>query len=254
MSNQHEHIAQMRAVTVSREYGSGGGEVGARLAARLGWTLVDHEIVAQVARRLGVPEDEAKQYDERGEALLVRLLAGMRSYEPSIPVPPPAPVSDEQRYREALHQTVEATCEAGHVVIVGRGAQVLLRDRQDVLHARLVAPLEARIAYVMRREGLERSQAQARIQMKDRDRMRYMQAAHRVTPADPLLYDLTINTAVLDLDTAVDLIALALQRKARRLAAPAAELGPAVGVAPYPGQPADLRPPESTDEAESKPT
>lgn len=253
MSDEHERIAQMRAVTLSREYGSGGGEVGARLAARLGWTLVDHEIVAQVARRLGVPEDEAEQYDERGEGLLVRLLAGMRSYEPSIPVPPPTATSDEQRYREALRQTVEGACGAGHVVIVGRGAQVLLRDRRDVLHVRIVAPLEARIAYVMRREGLERAQAQARIQMKDRDRLRYMQATHHVNPADPLLYDLTINTAVLELDAAVDLIALALERKARRLAAPEGEFGPATGMAPYAGQPADLRPPERASEAESKP-
>src|SRR5262249_45270201 len=161
-------------------------------------------IVAQVARRLGVTEDEAAEYDERGEGTLARILASMRSFEPSIPVPPPATwASDEQLYREALRQTVEAACEAGQVVIVGRGAQVLLRDRRDVLHVRILAPLEARIAYVMRREGLERSQALARIQRKDRDRTRYMQAAHRVSPADAQLYDLSINTAVLDLDAAV---------------------------------------------------
>ncbi|HEU5437867.1 MAG TPA: cytidylate kinase-like family protein [Ktedonobacterales bacterium] len=253
MADERERIALMRIVTMSREYGSGGGEVAARLAARLDWTLIDHEIVAQVARRLGVPEDEAEQYDERGEGLLMRLLAGMRSYEPTIPVPPPMAISDEQRYRDALRQTVEAACDEGHVVIVGRGAQVLLRDRRDVLHVRLVAPLEARIVYVMRREGLERGPAQARIQMKDRDRMRYMQAAHRVTPTDALLYDLTINTAVLDLEAAVELIALALGRKAQRLAAPVGELGPAVGMPPYPGQPADLRPPESASETESTP-
>jgi cytidylate kinase len=43
----------MKAITISRQYGSGGGEIGARLAERLNWHLIDHEIVARVARELG---------------------------------------------------------------------------------------------------------------------------------------------------------------------------------------------------------
>jgi cytidylate kinase len=54
----------MRAVTISREYGSGGGEIAERLARRLGWQLVDREIVAQVARALGETEVEAARRDE----------------------------------------------------------------------------------------------------------------------------------------------------------------------------------------------
>ncbi len=49
MSNEHSLISQMRAITVSREYGSGGGEIASRLASHLGWELVDHEIVATYA-------------------------------------------------------------------------------------------------------------------------------------------------------------------------------------------------------------
>src|SRR3954454_15496845 len=48
--------APMRAITISREYGSGGGEIAGRLATRLGWRLVDHEVVVRVARELGVTE------------------------------------------------------------------------------------------------------------------------------------------------------------------------------------------------------
>ena len=242
-----DRVAQMRAVTFSRQYGSGGGEIAARLAERLGWRLVDHEIVAQVAHKLGVPESEAAEYDERGESIFARMLAGMRSYEPAIPVPGVAGLeTDEQRYREALREAVAAACQQGHTVIVGRGSQALLAGKRDVLHVRIVAPLEGRIAYVMRREQLNRPQAQSRIQMKDRDRQRYLAAAHRINPDDALLYDLVINTAVLDLDAATDLIALALERKARQLGKPAAELGPGAGAAPYPGRPADLRPPEES--------
>ncbi len=57
-------------------------------------------------------------------------------------------------------------------------------------------------------------------------------------------YDLVINTGVISLDLAVYLICLALEDKAKALSLPQDELGPARGMAPYPGQPADIRPPE----------
>ena len=66
--NQQQNAPEMRAITISRQYGSGGGEVAARLARRLGWQLVDHEIVAQVAHRLGITEEEAQVRDEHVEA------------------------------------------------------------------------------------------------------------------------------------------------------------------------------------------
>jgi cytidylate kinase len=129
------------------------------------------------------------------------------------------------------------------VVIVGRGGQVLLAGKRDVLHIRVVAPLELRVAYVAHREGLSLEAARLRVQAKDRARTRYMQTQYHCQHEDPHLYDLVIDTAVLDLDSAVDLICLALERKASRLTVPMAELGPAAGLAPYPGKPADFRVP-----------
>lgn len=239
------HISSMRAVTVSREYGSGGGEIAARLARRLGWQLVDHEIVAQVARRLGLSEAEAAEFDERGQSLIERLLAGMSSVEPALPQASATSEPDEATFREALRAVVEAAAAAGHVVIVGRGGQMLLAGKSDILHVRIVAPLEDRITYVMRREMLSRADAQARIQLKDRNRARYMQAAYHINPGDAEHYDLTINTAILDLDSVVDIVVLALDRKARRLGLPASALGPAAGMGAYPGSAEDLGPPSA---------
>jgi cytidylate kinase len=53
MVHEQQYNRPMRAVTISREYGSGGGEIAARLAQRLGWRLIDHELIRQVARLLG---------------------------------------------------------------------------------------------------------------------------------------------------------------------------------------------------------
>ena len=54
-----------------------------------------------------------------------------------------------------MRDIIIAAATSGHVVIVGRGSQVLLADRRDVLHVRVIAPLELRVAYAARREGLD---------------------------------------------------------------------------------------------------
>src|SRR4051812_17489452 len=83
-------VARMHAVTISREYGSGGGEVARRLAERLGWHLVDHEVVMDVARSLGVSEDEAEAHDEHTDTLASRILLSL-GVVPSV-VPAPIPI------------------------------------------------------------------------------------------------------------------------------------------------------------------
>lgn len=91
----------------------------------------------------------------------------------------------------------------------------------------------------MRREGLDAKAAQARIQHKDRERERDLWEEYHYHDNDMDLYDLVINTGVLDLQSAVDLIALALERKAGQLSAPPENRGPGAGLAPYPTPPRD---------------
>ena len=230
MDENQKAIAAMHAVTISREYGSGGGEVAARLAQRLEWQLVDHQIVAEAARELDTHETVVQAHDEHAASVFSRLFGW----------PFPTTSQETQAYHEKLHHLVESAANSGHVVIVGRGGQVLLADRRDVLHVRVVAPLEQRVAYVVNREGLDTDAARRRVQEKDRARARYAQTQFHSQSDDPHLYDLVINTAVLNLDSVVDQICLALVNKAKRLNVPEEELGPAAGMLPYQGQPGDF--------------
>ncbi|MBV9228816.1 MAG: cytidylate kinase-like family protein [Chloroflexi bacterium] len=234
-------IATMRAVTMSREYGSGGGEIAARLAHRLDWHLIDHQIVARAARESGVHEAVMRAFDEKTEDVFSRIMKW----------PYPVTAEEKQAYRQALDRVVLEAANTGHVVIVGRGSQVLLADRRDVLHVRVVAPLEQCIEYVVRREGLGTEAARKRVQEKDRARARYLQTEFHRQYDDPHLYDLVINTAVLDLDSAVDVICQMLERKASRLNVPVEELGPAAGLPRYPGQAADF-PAQGASSSEGK--
>lgn len=249
MDVNQQAIAAMRAITISREYGSGGGEIAARLARRLGWQLIDHSVIERTARELGVYETEVEKHDEEYvESTLSRILSGIHSLVTSIPTPgaPPGSVSPPQSvetraYQDTLRQIITAAANTGHVVIVGRGGQVLSADKRDVLHIRVVAPLELRVAYVALREGLDTDAARKRVEAKDRARTRYMQTNYDCKHEDPHLYDLVIDTAVLGLDSAVHLICLAAECKASQLTVPMEALGPAAGLVPYSSKPADFR-------------
>jgi cytidylate kinase len=237
----------MRAVTISREYGSGGGEIATRLAQALDWRLVDHEVVTQIAQRLGVEVEDAAAHDEQAESWVVQFLSTMQTVGPMVALPsnlsfPP----DDAAYTRALRDVVHGAVLAGQTVIVGRGSQIILAKRRDTLHVRVVAPLDMRVSYVAQREDLTPAAAQQRIQQKDLQRRRYLWTTYRHAPDEAGLYDITLNTAVLDLDSCVNLIKLALESKATRLAVPVEALGPKAHLPPYPTAPADFPPPNDT--------
>jgi cytidylate kinase len=252
MSVNPQTVAAMRAITISREYGSGGGEIAARLARQLGWQLIDHAIIEQTSRELNVHVTEVVKHDEEyvegtRSGILDKILEQMA---PSAAMAGGGRVFQRSSspaeifaYQETMRAIITAAATTGHVVIVGRGGQVLLAGQRDVLHIRVVAPLEQRVAYVVRREGLDPGAARKRVQAKDQARTRYMQTQYHCQHEDSHLYDLVLNTAVLDLDSAVDQISLALEGKARRLGVAVEQLGPAAGLAPYPGRAADFRTP-----------
>src|SRR5712692_5826625 len=109
MKEDLSKISQMRAITISREYGSGGGEIAARLTQRLGWQLIDHEVVVEVARELGVSVAEAEAHDERVEGLVSRILTGLQLVEPAVLMGSSVPVvTDGHDYQDALRKVVEA--------------------------------------------------------------------------------------------------------------------------------------------------
>ena len=234
--NNGEHINKiMRAITISRQYGSGGGEIAVRLARHLGWHLIDHQVVAQVAQRMQVSQEEAAENDERLESLPVRILKSFQYIQPTMPVaidmPPP---TDEQDFFTAYCQVIDAAVTMGHVVIVGRGSQAHLGLKRDLFHTLIVAPLDARIRYVMKREKLDQVAARERIHRKEEERVRYIQNYYHIDPHEAQLYDLTVNTGFIDLDSAVEIICQTLECKARRHNVSTQDLGPEAGLEAYP--------------------
>lgn len=179
----------MKIITVSREYGAGGGEVARQLAERLGWELLDRELLHQAAAIQHVPDAEIEAMDEKTAGLLDRF----RLHPP------------HERYMNGLKQAGRAAAARGNVVLVGRGSRFLVGESPDVLRLRLVAPLSWRAERMARVEDWPQEQALARCAEVDRSRARFMRYFYGDAATRPASYDLVVNTGRVALD---DLVAL----------------------------------------------
>ena len=199
----------MAIVTVSRMYGSGGSEVAERIASSLGWSLLDNDVIDRVAERLGVTAQEVSEREERVPSLIERLTDALSLSAPEL-LPPVGDVSrrpSEERIIETTRRVVEEAVAQGSVVVVGRGAQAMLAEREDAVHVFCYAPRPARIERVMRRSSVDNAEAQAMVDDFDRQREQYVRRYWNRAWSDPTNYHLCVNTAWLGIDGAAAMIA-----------------------------------------------
>lgn len=213
----------MAVITVSRLTGSGGAEIGRQLAERLGANYLNTQIISEVAQRLGISEETAAEHNERAEAYVERLARVFWLAEPAFaPVGWPAAAasfeSTTQSFVTVTRQLVREAARAGNVVIFGHGAQFILAGQPGVLHVRFVAPLEARVARVMGREGLGRAEAERRVREEDQRRASHIRQFYQADWHAPDPFHLILNTALLDEATCMRLVldaVEAVERQAR---------------------------------------
>jgi cytidylate kinase len=199
----------MSVITINYQVGCGGHRIGEALAERLGYEVVDREIVQRVAQQLKISEATARVWDEHVESLVTRALTlfstvGDAGYVP--PVTNPDTIVDERAYFQTARAVIEAAARTQNVVIIGHAANFALAGRPDVLHLYLYAPVEQRVATMMAREGIDRSEAARRIGRLDHDRAQYAKRWYHVDWQDPLSYDLMLNTASVPPEQVVEIV------------------------------------------------
>ena len=198
----------MAIVTVSRQYGSGGSEVAARIAAALGWRLLDNALIDGVAERLGTTVEEVEAREERVPTLVQRLADAMALGSPEMLAPiadASLPPSDE-RLLEVTRRVIAESIAAGPVVLVGRGAQSMLAERADTLHVYCYAPKAALVARAMRRLGIDAAAAQKAVEETNKQREQYVRKYWNRSWAAHENYHLCVNTEWLGIEGAADLV------------------------------------------------
>lgn len=160
-----------RIITISREFGSGGRELGKRLAKALGIPCYDHEIIEMIAKENGFNEDYVANVGEKSIEAAYPLTIGHRfGMQPFQIMEQPIRVAVAQR------QIIENFAKQGDCVIVGRCADVILKDYHP-LNLFVYADKEAKIERCLRRapadEKLTRGDIERRMRQIDRGRAQY---------------------------------------------------------------------------------
>jgi cytidylate kinase len=206
----------MPIITISRQYASGGGEVAEKVARRLDSILLDREIIQEVARRLGLPEDVVSERDERGESLISRLVSALRVSYPDASAPadlmdPGADLLDisSRAYVQVTEQVIQETARSGNAVIVGRGSQFILRNHPRSLHVHVYAQFDFRVEAVMKEREIGRQEADRIVRDFDAARGRYARHFYRADWQSSQHYQLMIDAGTLGRELATDLICTA---------------------------------------------
>jgi len=206
----------MSVITISREFGSGGSDVAKLVAGRLGWTLIDNEFVDRVAERAGCSSAEVQQQEERVPTLIERLARALTVSAPEMfaaAADPQMALPPEDRLVRMTEAVITEAAQRGHVVMVGRGAQAYLAEREGALHVYVVAPRERRVAAVVRRLGVTPEEAAKRLDEVDGGRQRYVRTHYAREWDAAANYDLVVSTSHFTYEQAAALIVAAAQAR-----------------------------------------
>lgn len=199
-------------VTIGRQLGSGGREIGLRLAKKLGIPFYDKELLRKAAEESGLNEKLFDSFDERPKSLLYSI--AMDSYMFALPG---AGVSDslEQQVYQATFGAIRRAADDGPCVIIGRCADYALENRDNVLNLFIHAPLDRRIAVETRRQKLETEQARQQILRTDKRRASYYEyySAKKWGAVDS--YDFCLDSSIFGYEGTVELIEALIRMKER---------------------------------------
>lgn len=186
-----------RVITIEREYGSRGGEFAHLLAGRLGWRLMDSELVAGAARAAGVSPELAAKFDERLDPWYYRY--GKIFWQD--PVYAAAgfdddKVFDSERCLSLMRQQILDAAKEGNCVIVGRGAACALACRPGCFHVFVYATAKAKREWFVRNYPDQASNAEHVLAAFDKRRAAVIRQHYQQEWCSRGLYHMLLNSAI----------------------------------------------------------
>lgn len=224
----------MPVITINGPIGSGPIEIGQMVAQRLEINYVDRLVFAEAAKLVGTPVVafvEKEQRSMRFGDRLARLLQAMGNTDHDFGVwmdtLPETYVEltrdlgstshkvDDKAFIEATSAVVKDLHRTGNVVIIGRGANMILAGAPGVVHIGMLAPLEVRVETMIRREHFTRPEAESYVEDLERARINFFRRFFKVNPQDLSLYHMMLNLGEIRAETAADIIVHAVNDLSR---------------------------------------
>lgn len=197
-------------ITIGRQFGSGGHEVGRRLAAELGLTLYDKELLKMVAQESNICEQVLEDYDEKPTGSL--LYSIVMDIYPSMNY---VGNTLHQQIYQAQYDTIMKLGQKGGCVIVGRAADYILRDNPRLTSVFIHAKDDFRAQRIMEYEHISKDKALDMIARADKKRASFYNFQTEKKWGQAASYNLTVDTSALGIDGCVTLIRRYLELKNR---------------------------------------
>ncbi len=194
-------------ITISRQTGSGGREIGKGLADAFGIPFYDRAIIAMASKESGMNEEIIENLDEKAAN---RFLYAVPSGLPTLGQAAATgmytmPLSDTLFLTE--YEIIRKLAEKGPCVLVGRCSDYVLKDVENHIAVFLHADKDFRARRISEMEEIDLKEAESKIHKYDKERRRYHDYYAANTWGNPEFYDLTLNTGVLGIPKAVEVIA-----------------------------------------------
>ena len=198
-------MSSRTVITIARQYGSGGREIGEMLAQKLGVPYYDKELIALAAKKSGLSEEVFRQADERAtSSLLYSLVMGTYGFGGGVAGMNDMPINDKLFLIQA--DIIRKAAEKGACVIVGRCADYVLRERKDCLKVFIHADRDSRLRRAVEKYGIDPAKVSDFLTKKDKQRASYYNFYTNKKWDSMQNYDLTIDSSVFTSEQAVELI------------------------------------------------
>ena len=203
----------MVVVTISRHFGAGGHTLGEKLCERFGFQLVDKPVIDELAHKAKVSPSWLTAMEKEASSTLLSMIStfvsgGLFYRQPGSP----ARREERQKYIAFITQIFTTMANEGGYVIVGRGAQFILKGHPKAVHVLLVADYESRIAFLVGHHNISRSEAVSMIRARQRERAAVASRLFEANIDDLGLYHIVLNTSLMPYEWAVESVCQAVNR------------------------------------------
>ena len=192
-------------ITISREFGSGGREIGKKLAEDLGIDLYDKELLEIASKESGITQELFVKHDETyTNSFLYSLVMGNYPVTPDGRINPEMPLN--QKIFLAQFDTIRSLAEKGPCVIVGRCADYVLRNQDHVINFFITGNMAHKRRRILERYDIEKNKVEDFIRKTDKRRANYYNYYTDMKWGEAKNYDLCVNSSKTGIDGAVELM------------------------------------------------
>lgn len=187
-------------ITIGRQYGSGGKEIGEKLAQKLGFAFYDNELLTIAAQKSGLSQSALSEFDETPtSSFIYNMYVNSMSGIDVVPM--------NQQLAFAQFDAIKEVAKAGDCVIVGRCADYVLRERKDCIHIFIHSDMEQRKKRIVENYNIPEQLSEKTALKQDKKRAAYYNYYSHKKWGEAASYDFTIDSSMLGIDGSVEVLA-----------------------------------------------